>query len=109
MALMAGSGVTETGMQLGQEAAGGEFNKADIAMSTAFGAVPDYVFDPLARFATKIPSYLKTKAADVVPENIQSAIQYAKETGRRIMHDTLPANPCQGRRAYSYRWYWWAA
>jgi hypothetical protein len=85
MALMAGSGVTETGMQLGQEAAGGEFNKADIAMSTAFGAVPDYVFDPLARFATKIPSYLKTKAADVVPENIQSAIQYAKETGRRIM------------------------
>jgi len=85
MALMAGSGVTEAGMQLGQEAAGGEFNKADIAMSTAFGAVPDYVFDPLARYATKIPSYLKDKATDVVPENIQQAIQYAKETGRRIM------------------------
>ncbi len=85
MALMAGSGVTETGLQLGQEAAGGEFDKADIAMSTAFGAVPDYVFDPLARFATKIPSYIKTKAADVVPENIQQAIRYAKETGRRIM------------------------
>lgn len=85
MALMAGSGVTEAGMQLGQEAAGGEFNKADIAMSTAFGVVPDYVFDPLARFATKIPSYIKTKAVDVVPENIQQAIQYAKETGRRIM------------------------
>lgn len=85
MALMAGSGVTETGLQLGQEAAGGEFNKADIAMSTAFGVVPDYVFDPLARFATKIPSYIKTKAVDVVPENIQAAIAYAKETGRRIM------------------------
>ena len=85
MALMAGSGVTETGLQLGQEAAGGEFNKADIAMSTAFGVVPDYVFDPLARFMTKIPSYIKTKAVDVVPENIQQAIQYAKETGRRIM------------------------
>ena len=85
MALMAGSGVTETGLQLGQEAAGGEFNKADIAMSTAFGAVPDYVFDPLARYATKIPSYLKTKAVDVVPENIQQALAYAKETGRRIM------------------------
>ena len=85
MALMAGSGVTETGLQLGQEAAGGEFNKADIAMSTAFGAVPDYVFDPLARFSTKIPSYLKTKAADVVPENIQQALAFAKETGRRVM------------------------
>ena len=85
MALMAGSGVTEAGMQLGQEAAGGEFNKADIAMSTAFGAVPDYVFDPLARYATKIPSYLKEKAVDVVPENIQQALAYAKETGRRIM------------------------
>ena len=84
-ALMLGSGVTETGLQLGQEAAGGEFNKADIAMSTAFGAVPDYVFDPLARYATKIPSYLKTKAVDVVPENIQQALAYAKETGRRIM------------------------
>jgi hypothetical protein len=85
MALMAGSGVTEAGMQLGQEAAGGEFDKADIAMSTAFGAVPDYVFDPLARYATKIPSYLSQKAKDVVPENIQQAILYAKETGRRIM------------------------
>jgi hypothetical protein len=84
-ALAIGSGVTEAGLQAGQEAAGGEFNKADIAMSTAFGVIPDYVFDPLARLATKIPSYLKTKAADVVPENIQQAITYAKETGRRIM------------------------
>lgn len=84
-ALMIGSGVTEAGLQAGQAAAGGTFDKADIAMSTAFGAVPDYVFDPLARTATKIPSYLTTKAADVVPPNIQQALQYAKETGRRIM------------------------
>ena len=54
-------------------------------MSTAFGIVPDYVFDPLARTATKIPSLLAKKAADIVPENIQLAITYAKETGRKIM------------------------
>jgi len=85
MALMAASGVTEAGLQAGQEAAGGEFNKGDVAMSTAFGIVPDYVFDPLARTATKIPSLLAKKAADIVPENIQLAITYAKETGRKIM------------------------
>ncbi len=85
MALMAGSGVTEAGLQAGQEAAGGEFNKAEVALSTAFGIVPDYVFDPLARTMTKIPSLLAKKAADVVPENIQQAIRYAKETGRQIM------------------------
>lgn len=85
MALMAGSGVTETGLQAGQHLAGGEFNKAEVALSTAFGIVPDYVFDPLARTATKIPSILAKKAADVVPEHIQQAIRYAKETGRQIM------------------------
>ena len=85
MALMAGSGVTEAGLQAGQEAAGGEFNKAEVALSTAFGIVPDYVFDPLARTMTKIPSLLAQKAANVVPENIQQAIQYAKKTGRQIM------------------------
>lgn len=84
-ALMAASAVTETGLQAGQEAAGGEFNVGDIAMATAFGVVPDYVFDPLARTATKIPSYLKDKAATVVPDNIKQAITYAKETGKRLM------------------------
>ena len=82
---MAASAVTETGLQAGQEAAGGEFNVGDIAMATAFGVVPDYVFDPLARTATKIPSYLKDKAATVVPDNIKQAITYAKETGKRLM------------------------
>lgn len=84
-ALMAGSAVTETGLQAGQQLAGGEFNVADVAMSTAFGVVPDYVFDPLARTMTKIPSYLAAKTADVVPANIRQAITYAKETGRKIM------------------------
>lgn len=84
-AMVVGSAVTEAGIQLGQEQAGGEFNAGDVAMSAAFGVVPDYVFDPLARTATKIPSYLKAKAADVVPENIQQALAYAKESGRRIM------------------------
>lgn len=84
-ALMAGSAVTESVMQAGQQVAGGEFNAGDVAMATAFGVVPDYVFDPLARTATKIPSILREKAAAVVPENLQQAIAYAKETGRRIM------------------------
>lgn len=84
-AMVIGSGITEAGIQAGQELAGGEFNAGDVAMSAAFGVVPDYVFDPLARTATKIPSYLKEKAADVVPENIQQAVKYATETGRRIM------------------------
>ncbi len=89
--LMAGSAVTETAIQAGHAAVGAEFNKGDVAMATAFGAVPDYVFDPLARVATKLPSYLKTKAVDVVPENIQQAIRYAKETGRRIMTQDVVA------------------
>ncbi len=84
-AMMAGSAVTETGLQAGQAAAGGEFNTADVAMSTAFGVVPDYVFDPLARTMTKIPSYLADKTKDVVPANVRQAINYAKETGKRIM------------------------
>ncbi len=89
--LMAGSFATETAIQGGQAAVGAEFNKGDIAMATAFGVVPDYVFDPLARLATKIPSYIKTKAVDVVPENIQQALRYAKETGRRIMTQDVVA------------------
>jgi hypothetical protein len=84
-AMMAGSAVTEAGLQAGQQVAGGEFNTADVAMSTAFGVVPDYVFDPLARTMTKIPSYLADKTKDVVPANVRQAINYAKETGKRIM------------------------
>jgi len=84
-AMMAGSAVTETGLQTGQVAAGGEFNTADVVVSTAFGVVPDYVFDPLARTMTKIPSYLADKTKDVVPANVRQAINYAKETGKRIM------------------------
>ena len=84
-ALVAGSAVTEAGLQAGQELAGGEFNSADVAMSAAFGVVPDFVFDPLARTATKIPSYLRDKTSAVVPENLKQAIEYAKRTGRQIM------------------------
>ena len=83
--MVAGSAATEAALQGGQELAGGEFNPADVVMSGAFGVVPDLVFDPLARTMTKIPSYLKDKAGDVVPQNIKQAIEYAGETGRRLM------------------------
>lgn len=87
-ALMGGSAVTETALQAGQALAGGEFNVGDIAMSTAFGAVPDYVFDPLIRSATKIPSYLRgqipaSEAAELTGK--LGAMEYADTTGRRLM------------------------
>ena len=86
-AMMAGSGVTETALQAGQEAAGGTFDPADIAFSTAAGALPDYLVDPLVRTGAKLPTMLPMvgkKIEEVVPKNIMQALQYAKETGRKI-------------------------
>lgn len=86
-AMMAGSGVTETALQTGQVAAGGSFDPADIALSTAVGAVPDYVLDPLIRAGTKLPAMLPVvgkKIEEVVPQNIMDALRWAKETGRKI-------------------------
>jgi len=91
-AMMAGSGVTETALQAGQVAAGGTFDPADIALSTAVGALPDYVLDPLFRAGTKIPQvmpFIGKKVEDVLAatpggKSIMAALRYAKETGRRI-------------------------
>jgi hypothetical protein len=87
-AMMAGSAVTETAIQAGHGAVGGEFNKGEIALSTAFGVVPDYVFDPLIRLGTKIPSYLmgKIPASETAAlANKTGAMEYADQTGRRLM------------------------
>lgn len=85
--MMAGSGVTETALQAGQAEAGGSFDPADIAFSTAAGALPDYALDPLLRAGTKLPAMLPVvgkKIEEVVPKNIMDALRYAKETGRKI-------------------------
>jgi hypothetical protein len=87
-AMMAGSALTETAIQAGHAQVGGEFNKAEVALSTLLGVVPDYVFDPLIRVATKIPSYLR----GAIPEGDvaelagkTAAMEFADTTGRRLM------------------------
>jgi len=91
-AMTAGSAVTETAIQAGHAQVGGEFNKAEVALSTVLGVVPDYVFDPLVRVATKIPSYLKgvipaNEAAELAGKT--SAINYADDTGRMLFTEDV--------------------
>lgn len=91
-AMVAGSAVTETAIQAGQVQAGGEFNKAEVAVSAALGVVPDFVFDPLIRVATKVPSYLRGvipagEAAELAGKT--SAINYADDTGRMLFTEDV--------------------
>ncbi len=83
-ALVAGSGATEAVMQAGQELAGGEFNTGDIALAAATGMLPDYALDPLIRAGTKLPGAVGSALREVVPENVTQALNYARETGRKI-------------------------
>ncbi len=98
-AMAIGSGITETAIQGGQALAGGEFNPGDVAFSTAFGVVPDYVFDPLIRTATKLPSYLRGSIPDWDTQRLQyltEGLEYASETGRRVMtEDVLRQTPAR--------------
>ncbi len=98
-AMVAGSGATEAVIQGGQHVAGGEFNPGDVAFSAAFGVVPDYVFDPLIRTATKLPSYLRGQVPDFDLErlrHIEEGLQYADATGRRVMtEDVLRQTPAR--------------
>ena len=84
MALVAGSGATEAVLQGGQELAGGEFNTGDIAFSAATGMLPDYALDPLIRAGTKLPGTIGSALKEVIPENVQQALTYARQTGRKI-------------------------
>lgn len=92
LTMMGASGVTETALQTGQVAAGGEFDPVDIAFSTVAGALPDYAIDPLIRAGTKLPQVMplvgkkveQVLAATPGGKSILDALRFAKETGRKI-------------------------
>jgi hypothetical protein len=96
-----GAGVTEGAMQAGQSLAGGEFNKGDIALSAAAGAIPEYIAKPAISAGTKLipgtlqeakqalPTFLggtstQDIAKNVAPKTISQALQYAEDTGKKI-------------------------
>jgi hypothetical protein len=81
--MAAASGVTETGVQTGQHLAGGTFDPEDIAFATGAGKAGEHLAKPIARVATK-GKELFGKTGAVVPKNVMQALEYAKQTGRKI-------------------------
>lgn len=82
---MATSGLTEHAAQLGQEAAGGEYDPEDVALATAFGAAPELLAKPALGLAMK-GKELFGKVADLtnIPATVTSALQFAKARGYKI-------------------------
>ena len=82
--LMAGSAMTEAGIQGMQELAGGEFNPGEVALATATGALPDYVVDPVVRSGTAAVPVIMGRAKEALPESVTQALRWAEQTGRRV-------------------------
>lgn len=78
------SGATETAIQAGQANLGGEFDPEDVALATAFAAVPEIVAKPAVGLALKTKELLARNLPDAVPATIRSALAWAEKQGYKI-------------------------
>jgi hypothetical protein len=99
---MVTSGVTEHAAQLGQEAAGGEYDPEDVALATAFGLVPELLAKPALGLAMK-GKELFGKVAELthIPETVVSALKFATARGYRVMtSDALQEHLAPAQRIF---------
>jgi len=90
----AAAGVTEAGLQVGQELAGGEFNVGDVIFSTVAGVAPDVLAGPAMRAVSAVKGALKP-SAETLPKSLVNAIDLADSKGMPIptsdaLWDRLP-------------------
>jgi len=79
---MLAEGATEYGIQKAQEAGGGKMDVGEVAFSALTSLVPEYVMTPMGTLGRKVYDISKNKV--VIPDGIQKAMEYARETGRKI-------------------------
>ena len=85
IATAAGSAfATETAIQAGQANLGGDFDPEDVALATAFSAVPEIVAKPAVGLALKTKELLAKNLPDAVPATIRSALSFAEKQGYKI-------------------------
>ncbi len=79
------SGLTEHAAQLGQEAAGGEYDPEDVALATAFGVAPELLAKPALGLAMK-GKELFGKVGDLtnIPNTVVQALKFAQARGYKI-------------------------
>lgn len=85
---MATMGATEAAGQMGEAAAGGEFDPEDVALSAAFGVVPEVVAKPavaLAQRGRELIRPLEEMLKRGSHNTVAAALKYANEHGYRIM------------------------
>ena len=76
-------GGTEAAAQTGQAMAGGEFDPEDVALAAALGMAPEILAKPAVGFALK-GKELFGKVANVVPNTVRQALEFAKKRGATI-------------------------
>lgn len=81
-------GATEAIAQKGEELAGGEFDPEDVALSTAFGAVPELIAKPAVALAQRGKELIKPLGEMLKNgghNTVKSALDYAEKHGYNIM------------------------
>ena len=99
---MATSGVTEHAAQLGQEAAGGEYDPEDVALATAFGLAPELLAKPALGLAMKGKELFgKVKDLTHIPNTVVQALEFAAARGYRVMtSDALQEHLAPAQRIF---------
>lgn len=80
----ASSFATETAIQAGQSALGGEFDPEDVALATVFSAVPEIVAKPAIGLALKTKELIAKNLPEAVPASIRSALAFAEKQGYKV-------------------------
>jgi len=80
---VAAVGGTEALAQTGQAYAGGEFDPEDVALAAVLGTAPELLAKPAIGLAMK-GKELFGKVADVVPNTVKQALDFAEERGLKI-------------------------
>jgi hypothetical protein len=82
---MVTSGLTEHAAQLGQEAAGGEYDPEDVALAAAFGLAPELLAKPALGLAMK-GKELFGKVAELtnIPNTVVQALEFATARGYKV-------------------------
>jgi hypothetical protein len=83
VAAVSAYGGTEALAQTGQAAAGGEFDPEDVALAAAFGLAPELLAKPAIGLAMK-GKELVGRVADVVPNTVRQALEFARQRGLTI-------------------------
>ncbi len=79
---IAGEGATEYGSQKLQEMAGGRMDPGEVAFTAVTAPVPELVATPVANMGRRVYDIAKDNV--VIDDGIQKAIDYARDTGRKI-------------------------